>query len=313
MNSNFKISFILGFLLLSILSIIIILKIYTKIKEFYNKLWNGQNNVIILLCEKKKFGIISFLFFLNDLIMLVILIFALFILKGYYDVISIIYPIFVNDWFSASILFLLSSVGAFMASIFILASTKFQIKNSHLLVYLKNKLMSTKNQKDFNDFVTQFSQKLVYLSNNYREHVENYYSLRFTESYIKHFFFLPSLKLEMKKDLIINYIYISDDTYVDLITALNNVDKIIRSKCKNEYDLLIEYLKSVYEFNDKSLFNMLRSLSITNFDKIKKFILTHDEILVFLFKITLAVILIILAFKFSDIGEKLIEIVKIFN
>jgi len=308
------ISFIVGLLLLSIISGIFIFRSYKPISDFYRKIWKGKNNFIIFLCEKKKFSIITFLFFFNEFIMLAILILAVFLLKGYYDVLIKLPQFFITDWFTAIILLIFSSFGLLLAILFILASMRFRIKKETLLVYLEEKLKNTKKENDFNDFLSEYSSRLVSLSEDYKGSIETYHSLRFVECYIDSFFYLPSLKLKTKKELIIRYIHKSiKGTYVDIITTLKEVDKIIKGKCKKEYSSLKEYLMEIYDFKDKDLFSMLRSMSLTKFDKVKNFILAHDEILVFLFKLICWSILVIIAFKFSNFGDRLIEIAKVFS
>jgi len=312
----FNIFFSVGFTLISIASAMYTFRFYKQISNFYHKILKGKNKLIIFLCKNKQFSIITFLFFLNNLIMLSILILALFLLKGCYDIVIKLPQFFISNWFTAIILFILASFSLFLAILFILASLRFQIKREILLVYLEEKLKNTKKENDFNDFLYEYSSRLFYLYKDYEDDIEKYNSLRFVKCYINSFFYLPSLKLKTKKELIIRYISKSiKGTYVDMIITLKKVDRIIKSKCKIEYLSLRGYFMNIYDFKDKDLFSMLRSISLTKFDKIKNFILTHNEILVLLLKLLYLVIFIILAlvFKFSNFGNTLIKIVEAFQ
>ncbi len=309
-----NISFLFGFLFILIMGIMTANKIYKSIKCFYNRIWDGKNIFIKYLCKKKQFQVIVFLFVLNELLRLGLLIIGIFAIVSYYRISIVLLQSFKTDWFSAITLFIILSFSFYLTILIIIASIKFELKNSNILVYLDEQLKASKNVEDFDNFLFEYSNRLVKLSNNYKEHVETYYSLRFTECYIKNFFYLPTLEMKIKKDLVIEHISKAlNGTYVNIITAVKEIDNIIKSKCEEDYETIKNYLMKIHDIKEDELFSILEGICLTKFDKIKKFILAHDEILVFLFKLICFGIILTLAIRFPDVSNRIIEMTNIIH
>lgn len=307
----YQISILIALALFSLVSMIYLNKTIKILTKLYNRIWNGQNKMIKFLSKKKFFKTIISLFIINDFLMLGFFILAVFISVSYYKILKNIVSFFISNWYTASIILITSTFGFYLAILLFLTTSKLTLKSSDIMIYLEYLLKNSKNLRDFDDYLGEYLNRINSLSSDYKDHIETYYSLRFVQAYMGNFLFLPSQSLKDKKQLITEFInQTKRKPYSSFIISLMNIDKKIKKKFAEEYSSVKNYLCNIYDSKNEDLFLLLKDINMSKFDKIKKFLLSNNEILVFIIKSVGLILILFIAVKYSDLAELIIQFIK---
>ncbi|MBD3249670.1 hypothetical protein GF336_06520, partial [Candidatus Woesearchaeota archaeon] len=313
----YRVMLLMGFATFSFVAGIGLYSIHLRIMDFNEKLKEGENKFFQLLFKNQYFWQISLLSKLSVFLRLFFIILGLVFLLELIGFFPKFFSMVQINWFLAFLSLIPNIFLAYLGFLLFLTSIKSELDDDCFMIYIEKQLTTSRTNEEFNIYLPEYAKRLKFLSDYHKEHLETYYSLKFMEFYIKNFFYLPSLDLTTKKHLIKNVHKSLKGNYVNTISTLCEIDKVVRKKSERKYQNLILYLQEVYNFKGGKLFSILNNVCLTKKDKIKKFILAHDEITAFIIKSICGIILIsvavLISIQFPAIGNKILEFANTFS